>query len=108
MTVPGKIHDKHVRGFFMKVGLSQAKIPQKMDRYGKCLSFSLAGPLAVSPSLDLSLFLLSVRLSFYGKFSRIDVDVEDGQYVGRSGLGLAFEIFKARLGLPVRISQIYL
>lgn len=35
MHYQGKIHDKHVRGFFMKVGLSQAKIPQKMDRYGK-------------------------------------------------------------------------
>ena len=57
MAVPGKIHDKHVRGFFMKAGLSQAKIPQKMDRYGKSLSFSLSSWPSLSFSLCLCLCL---------------------------------------------------
>ena len=85
MAVPGKIHDKHVRGFFMKAGLSQAKIPQKMDRYGKSLSFSLSS----WPSLSFCLlplylsfffFFLSVCLSRFlpinCKFSRVDVEIK--------------------------------
>ena len=31
----GKGHDKHVRGYFVKLGWSSSMIPQKMDSSGK-------------------------------------------------------------------------